>query len=282
MMSCADVVKCLYEFMDKEIDEPRYFIVQKHLSHCDECRQRYEFEKGMRSLVKSYCVNTKTPAYLHGRILRGLDSVDREQAHEDANPAEKVIQIQKVKRFPVFSSRSYAVAASLLLSIAMSIFYYTNFYHNNPRSIVNNAVKNHVVAVNNNLVFNEKTSVVNSANDYLEKTINGKLRNSSPLLNTNQIRVVGGIPAGSDNGDTNNSCVIFDEGGNKLSLQTIRNNNFPIETLQKIRLGSREFYLGNCQGFNSVLWKEDDLVYCLTSDIHINEMLRFAEALTSR
>lgn len=277
-MICIDTIKHLYVFMDKEIDEPHYFAIQMHLNHCGECHQRHEFEKGIRALVKAYNINTTAPTYLHNRILRGLNSVDIENTHRannDTNHTTKKIYHEQKTRHTWFSSRSYALAASILLAVAVSIFY----YNTSSISIVDNAVKNHVVAVNNNLVFNEKTSVVGNMNDYLEKTINTKLRDSSPLLGANQIRVVGGMPVRF--GRANSSCVIFDKGGNKLSLQTIHNNDFPIKNLEKVQLGSKEFYIGNRGGFHSVLWKEEGLAYCLTSDINTNEMLRFAEALTS-
>src|SRR3989337_497654 len=224
MMVCVETIKYLYEFLDKEIDKSQYPIIKEHIDNCFECRQRYEFEKGVRSLVKAFCLNITAPAYLHSKIIEGLGSVDAEISE---NKDIQAISEQKVTR-AVFSSRIYAIAASILLLIGGGVFYYTNYYNynNDPLSIVDNAVKNHVVAVNNNLIFNEETSVVGNVNRYLGNTINTKLGNSSPILNTEQIRVVGGVP-GRLSG-TSSACVVFDKGGNKLSLQTIRNRSLPI------------------------------------------------------
>ena len=278
MMVCVETIKYLYEFLDKEIDKSQYPIIKKHIDNCFECRQRYEFEKGVRSLIKAFCVNTTAPAYLHSKIIEGLGSVDAEISE---NKDIQAISEQKVTR-AVFSPRIYAIAASILLLIGGGVFYYTNYYNynNDSTSIVDNAVKNHVVAVNDNLVFNEKTSVVGNINKYLGNTINTNLRNSSPLLNAERVSIIGGVPVKLYG--TSSPCVIFDKGGNKLSLQIIRNNNLPIRNLERTQLGSKEFYLGNCRGFNAVIWEEDGSTYCLTSDISKNEMLRFAATLTSR
>jgi len=264
--------------MDKEIDKSQYPIIKEHLDNCFECRQRYEFEKGVRSLIKAYCINTTAPAYLHSKIAESLHSVD---AEIPGNKDIQAISEQKVTR-ALFSPRFYAIAASLLLLIAGGVFYYANYYNynNDSTSIVDNAVKNHVVAVNDNLVFNEKTSVVGNINKYLGNTINTNLSNSSPVLNAERVSIVGGIPVKFCG--TSSPCVIFDKGGNKLSLQIIRNNNLPIRNLERTQLGPKEFYLGNCRGFNAVIWEEDGSTYCLTSDISKNEMLRFASTLTSR
>ncbi|MBE7443984.1 MAG: hypothetical protein HS132_01455 [Planctomycetia bacterium] len=51
-------------------------------------------------------------------------------------------------------------------------------------------------------------------------------------------------------------------------------SGFFIINLEKTRFGHKEFYLGNCWGFNSVLRKEDVVTYCLTSDMSKNEMLK--------
>lgn len=277
-MVCVEAIKHLYEFMDKEIDKSQYPIIKEHLDNCFECRQRYEFEKGVRSLVKAYCISTTAPVYLHGKIIEGLNSSD---AEIPGNKDIQAISEQKVIR-ALFSPRLYAIAASILLLIAGGVFYYANYYNynNDSTSIVDSAVKNHVVAVNDNLVFNEKTSVVGNVNKYLGSTINSKLSNSSPILNAEQVRIVGGLPVRFCG--TSSPCVIFDKGGNKLSLQIIRNSSFPIRNLESVKLGTKEFYIGNRRGFNSVIWEEEGSTYCLTSDINKNEMLRFAATLTSR
>ncbi len=277
-MVCVEAIKHLYEFMDKEIDKSQYPVIKEHLDNCFECRQRYEFEKGVRSLVKAYCINTTAHAYLHSKIIESLNSVDAEISE---NKDIQALSEQKVTR-ALFSPRFYAVAASILLLIAGGVFYYANYYNYNNDfiSIVDNAVKNHVVAVNDNLVFNEKTSVVSNANKYFGNNINNTLRNSSPSLNAEQIRIVGGVPVKLCG--TSSPCVVFDKGGNKLSLQIIRNSSLPIRNLERTQFGPKQFYIGNCRGFNSVVWEEDGSTYCLTSDINKNEILRFAATLTSR
>ena len=277
-MVCVEAIKHLYEFMDKEIDKSQYPIIKEHLDHCFECRQRYEFEKGVRSLVKAYCINTTAHAYLHSKIIESLNSVDAEISE---NKDIQALSEQKVTR-ALFSPRFYAVAASILLLIAGGVFYYANYYNYNNDfiSIVDNAVKNHVVAVNDNLVFNEKTSVVSNVNKYFGNNINNTLRNSSPLLNAEQIRIVGGVPVKLCG--TSSPCVVFDKGGNKPSLQIIRNSSFPISNLERVKLGPKQFYIGSRRGFNSVIWEEEGSTYCLTSDINKNEILRFAATLTSR
>ncbi|MBI5307801.1 MAG: zf-HC2 domain-containing protein [Planctomycetes bacterium] len=46
MMSCAETVKHIHEFLDKELDVTHRLVVSNHITACSGCRQRYEFERG--------------------------------------------------------------------------------------------------------------------------------------------------------------------------------------------------------------------------------------------
>ncbi|TVL98950.1 MAG: mycothiol system anti-sigma-R factor [Candidatus Brocadia sp. WS118] len=276
-MTCNEAIKHFHEFMDKELDKSHYLVVKKHIDTCDDCHKRYKYEMDVRALVKACCVKVTAPVYLHDRILEGLNFANAVVPV----PADKEVIYQQKAPRTLFSSRYYAVAASVLISIAGGIFYYSNYYQQTDSiTIVDDAVKNHVVAVNDNLVFNEKTSVVDNINKYLGNTINTRLRNTSPFLNAEQVNIKGGMPDRFYG--TSSPCVIFDKGGNKLSLQVVRKGGFPITNLERAKLGHKEFYIGNRQGFNSVLWVEDGVTYCLTSDLNKSEMLKFAATLTSQ
>jgi mycothiol system anti-sigma-R factor len=275
-MSCTEIIKHLYEFIDNEVDKSNYLTIKRHIEHCKDCRQRYEFEKGIRAMIKAHCINVTAPEHLHHKILNGLNSIDLENIKQTP---EKVIPIPKLKR-KLFSARSYAIAASILLSIGGGIFYYTSYVVNtDSSSIVDNVVKNHVNAVNNNLVFNENTSVVGNVNKYFDNNSN-RFNKISPQVSLERVSVVGGVPVNLCG--TTSPCVIFDKGGNKLSLQIVRAGNFKIKNLERTQIGPKEFYLGNSRGFNSILWIDDGVTYCLTSDINKNDMLNFAATLISR
>lgn len=275
-MTCNEAGKHFHEFMDKELDKSHYLVVKKHVDNCDDCHRRYKFEMDVRALVKACCIKMTAPPYLHERILKGLNAAD---TNVPVYTTKKASYQAKVSRTS-FSARSYAIAASILISIAGGVFYYANYHQANSTIIVDDAVKNHVVAVNDNLVFNEKTSVVDNINEYLGNTIQSTLSNSSPFLNAEQVNIKGGMPVKLCG--TSSPCIIFDKGGNKLSLQVVRKSGFPITNLERAQMGHKEFYIGNRRGFNSVLWEEDGVTYCLTSDLNKNEILRFAVTLTSR
>ncbi|MBM4055568.1 MAG: mycothiol system anti-sigma-R factor [Planctomycetes bacterium] len=272
-MSCSEVNKYLHEFMDRELENDLYHKLQKHLEQCVPCNRNYEFEKHTRVLIKSYCKNVTAPQYLHSRIIANLDSIDRELTIQSPRTRQKPLRI-------AFSPHTFAIAASLLLMIAGGVFYIANNRQEDSVSIVDDAVTNHVKVLNDNLVFNEKTSVVGDVNKYLSPNINTQLRKSITPLNIEQVRIVNDVPVNLCG--TTSPCVVFNQGKNKLSLQIIRSRQFPISKLERTSFGPNEYYITNRRGFNSVIWRENDTTYCLTSDINTNDMLRFAATLSSR
>ena len=273
MMSCIDVNKYLYEFMDGELETGLYPKLQKHLEHCIPCNQRYEFEKQTRLLIKSHCKNVTAPRHLHSRIIANLDSIDHELVSRTSPLRQKRLKI-------LFSPHTLAIAASLLLMIAGGIFYLANNRQADSVSIVDDAVTNHVKVLNENLVFNERTSVVGNAGRYLSQNINTQIRKSLNPLNIGRVSIVNDLPVNLYG--TSSPCIVFNHEGNKLSLQIIRNMHFPIAKLERISFGPRDFYITNRRGFNTVIWIENDTTYFLTSDIHANEMLRFPATLASQ
>lgn len=137
-MTCNEAIKHFHEFMDKELDKSHYFVVKKHIDNCGDCHKRYKVEVDVRALVKACCNKITAPPYLLDRILKDLDAV---HAVTPVLAAKEVSYQQKAPR-TLFSSRYYAIAASVLISIAGGIFYYSNYYHHaDSITIVDDAVK---------------------------------------------------------------------------------------------------------------------------------------------
>ena len=272
-MSCAETVKHIHEFLDKELDVTHRLVVSNHITACKDCRQRFEFEMGLRALIKAHCINTMAPAYLHDRIIKNLTSLGIYQPDiEEKQPVNK----SKIIR-PLASIRFYSIAASILILLGGGIFYYANYQSANAPSVVDAVVSNHVIAVNDNLVFNETTSIVGNINKKRNYSVMG---NTSALIDTELISIPGGVPARQPG--TGNPCVVFNKDGYKVSLQVLGDGNIPCRNLEKVVLGNKEYYLGNCKGFNAVIWKDERQAYCLTSDIAKDELLKFAMNLPLR
>ena len=54
-MNCCESFELLYRFIDGDMDGVTVQEVEIHLKHCRPCWDRYEFEKMLKSRLKSSC-----------------------------------------------------------------------------------------------------------------------------------------------------------------------------------------------------------------------------------
>jgi mycothiol system anti-sigma-R factor len=69
---CAETVKLLGEFLDRELNTCEISTVQGHLDRCPPCLTVYRFEERVRRLVRVHCVGECAPTNLRDQILAKL------------------------------------------------------------------------------------------------------------------------------------------------------------------------------------------------------------------
>jgi len=69
---CADTVKLLGEFLDRELTTCEVQTVQGHLDRCPPCLKVYRFEERVRRLVRVHCERDCAPTELRDQILARL------------------------------------------------------------------------------------------------------------------------------------------------------------------------------------------------------------------
>jgi mycothiol system anti-sigma-R factor len=68
MIKCEEVLKSLYDYIDKQLDEVSYSKIDEHLKLCRYCRQHHDFEIELRRLVNKSCFQDKAPKVLRDKI----------------------------------------------------------------------------------------------------------------------------------------------------------------------------------------------------------------------
>jgi mycothiol system anti-sigma-R factor len=69
---CAETVKLLGEFLDRELTNCEVETVQGHLDRCPPCLTVYRFEEKVRRLVRVHCVSDCAPSNLRNQIMARL------------------------------------------------------------------------------------------------------------------------------------------------------------------------------------------------------------------
>ena len=66
-MTCEEVAKLIHEYLDCEMCEDARFKIQAHLSTCHKRFGKFQFEEGLRDLVRN-CAKCELPQDLCDRI----------------------------------------------------------------------------------------------------------------------------------------------------------------------------------------------------------------------
>jgi len=72
MYDCVDCVRRLDELVDKELSGPEVEEVHVHLDACGDCTRRYQFQEGLKRLVKVSFTQERAPAALRELLRQKL------------------------------------------------------------------------------------------------------------------------------------------------------------------------------------------------------------------
>jgi mycothiol system anti-sigma-R factor len=78
MIKCEEVLRHIYEYMDKQLDKGTYAEIEEHLKYCRHCMKHHEFEVELRKMVVNSCFQKKAPGLLKDKISKMLDDLSPE------------------------------------------------------------------------------------------------------------------------------------------------------------------------------------------------------------
>ncbi|AGA31860.1 putative transmembrane anti-sigma factor [Thioalkalivibrio nitratireducens DSM 14787] len=71
-INCEEVIRLLFEYLDRELDPARSSDIDRHLERCRECFSRAEFEKKLRARVHA-AAEDEAPPRLRRRVRRLIE-----------------------------------------------------------------------------------------------------------------------------------------------------------------------------------------------------------------
>jgi mycothiol system anti-sigma-R factor len=72
MIKCEEVLKQLYAYIDKELDETVATEIMEHLKLCKYCCKHHDFEIQLREMIQKSCFDKKAPDFLKNKISEML------------------------------------------------------------------------------------------------------------------------------------------------------------------------------------------------------------------
>jgi mycothiol system anti-sigma-R factor len=75
MISCAEAVRRLWEYLDDELAEPERAQVEEHLSVCRRCCGEVEFAEELRKFLQA-AASDELPDDVRSRLTQTLDDLE--------------------------------------------------------------------------------------------------------------------------------------------------------------------------------------------------------------
>ena len=76
MITCAEAVKQLWDYLDGQVEESQRELVEEHLSFCRRCCGEVEFAEELRAFLAGHGGEEELPADVRARLLTTLEGLD--------------------------------------------------------------------------------------------------------------------------------------------------------------------------------------------------------------
>jgi mycothiol system anti-sigma-R factor len=75
MITCAEAVKQLWDYLDGVVDDPQRELIEEHLAFCRRCCGELEFAQELRTFVATHAED-EVPADVYARLTATLDELE--------------------------------------------------------------------------------------------------------------------------------------------------------------------------------------------------------------
>lgn len=75
MITCAEAVKQLWDYLDGQVEESQRGLVEEHLSFCRRCCGEVEFAEELRAFLAGHGGEEELPADVRARLLTTLEEL---------------------------------------------------------------------------------------------------------------------------------------------------------------------------------------------------------------
>jgi anti-sigma factor (TIGR02949 family) len=71
-LDCEAVVRALWDYLDRELDEPKMAAIDAHLAECEHCRAHADFEQQLIDEIRALRREHNDPVELRLRVLNAI------------------------------------------------------------------------------------------------------------------------------------------------------------------------------------------------------------------
>lgn len=258
MMDCAELSRALDAFLDGELADPELAEAAAHLASCPPCRAQAEAEGRLRSAVRAGLRSALGPGADAGRAPPEL----RQRIHLALVQEHRPLWRRALAPLPVAALAACAAGVMLVLAT-----------HGGADPLVEEAVRKHT----RDLPLEVTAASVGP--ESVARWFSGKLdfNAAPPQFHRAEVRLVGARLSHIQ--DRPAAYVRYDLPRGHLGLFILDDPDRRFHQVGRlVRAGPAEVRLINARGYNVAVWRRNEIVYSLVSDLDEDDLAKLVEA----
>ena len=257
---CADVEAFSYAYLDGEFAPSERDLVERHLAGCGECGRKMQETAAFRSLLRLHARNSvAAPSSLRARIAEGLDLEEREDRRRAA--------------WGVFRQAGPAVTAGLAAAASLAFLFVRVAPFSSAQWLADDAVRMHTRA----LPLEISTGDLSHLFPLFERQLGFAVR--PPAFPQRRVALVGGRL--SHLGPRDAAYLEYGAGpGHRVSLFIMADPERELRVFgsQTERIADRAVLVTNVRGYTVAVWRRNEIVYSMVSDLNGAEVQQLVAA----
>jgi anti-sigma factor (TIGR02949 family) len=256
-MNCREALQHLYDYLDKELTEDVAKKIEAHLTICEHCFDKYEFEKMLQEFVSK----------------RGQMEVDAEPLK--AKVLQRISELDNPKGSGGFLSkfRPYFAAAIAVVVIALTLVTSLNHSSSDIYAALHPFVSNHMQTV-----VAAETPMIPLNEADLESALQKIVHVPDDLLKT----TAGRRPKTGEMDECSNkkaAHIVYDYLGDDISVYVIDDMTFkPCPSLDVKKEGDHSYHYGSLDGMNVIMWRCQGVWCVAVAETAVENLMQFASA----
>jgi anti-sigma factor RsiW len=245
---CADLERFVDAYVDGEFSDEERVDLERHLGECASCAERVRFQAGWKAALRAAAPRPSLPADLRARLAAALD--------KEPLPRPRWQRVGMRAAVP-------AAAAALLGMLMWSA---------HPFSPV---VEDAIAKYRRDLPV-EVTGGDDQVRAWFANKVDFAVR--PPRLPPHSIFRGGRL---ANVGTREAALLVYDVGGEKVSVLVFDPRNVPLETRRHRYVGNHDVFLDGQRGYNVAFYRDRDVGYAFTSDMDEDRMIQLVSTAVS-
>ncbi|MHB8418134.1 MAG: anti-sigma factor family protein [Myxococcales bacterium] len=261
---CGDIERFSYAYLDGEFAPSERDLIERHLAGCRECGRKIQEAAAFRALLRLHArAAAPAPSALRARITQSLDHEEREQRRRTA--------------WSTARQAAPAIAAGLAAAAGLAFLFVHVAPFSSAQWVADDAVNMHA----RSLPLEVSTGDLSHLLPLFERHLGFAVR--PPAFPERRIALIGGRL--SHLGPRDAAYLEYGAGpGHRVSLFIMADPDRDLHVFgsNPSRPAERPLFLTNVRGYSVAVWRRNEIVYSMVSDLNGAEMRQLVAAGEAR